>query len=226
MGQQRNSRPGFADQPTARLPVPQPARQKQRQSRSKRGRGTKAIIWLMSLALIAILLVVGFRIASDTVVKPIIADRVEEDVSAGVQSFITQEINALPDVADVPQEIIVSEVELNQRIAQQPDLGPLNDATTEITTDGIEVRMSAYGLSGTYRANVGIVDGMAVIRDGSLSGPLGYVIPVEDLEQLANDAIARSLISSEIQVTEVTLVDGEMILTLESTGARYEIPTG
>ncbi len=78
----------------------------------------------------------------------------------------------------------------------------------------------------TYRAQVGVSEGRVVIHSGSISGMLGYVIPVEDLERAANEAIAASLNSSNIQVTDVTLVDGEMVLTMESTGAGNDIPTG
>jgi hypothetical protein len=186
----------------------------------------KLVIWLMGVVAIAVILVIGFRIASENVIKPMVADRVENDINNGVQSIVGQELAALPISIDQPQEIMISEAELNQRIAEQQDLGPLDEARAEINSDGIAVHMNAYGLSGTYRAQVGVADGRAVIRDGSISGPLGYVIPVEDLERAANQAIATSLSSSEIQVTDVTLVDGEMVLTLESTGAGNDIPTG
>lgn len=186
----------------------------------------RLVIWLIALGAIAVILVAGFQLASDNIIKPIVADRVGEDIDSGVESLVTGQLASMPLAIDQPQEIMVSEAELNQRIAEQQNLGPLDNARAEITSDGIVVHMDAYGLSGTYHAQVGVVDGRAVLQDGSIGGPLGYVIPVGELEQVANEAIARSLSTSEIRVTQVTLVDGEMVLTLESTGAGNDTPTG
>ncbi len=74
-------------------------------------------------------------------------------------------------------------------------------------------------MSGTYRAQVVEVDGAVSIRNGSLSGPLSYVIPVGELERAANEAIIGSLVATSLRVTDVTLAEGEIVLTLEPTGA-------
>ena len=118
-----------------------------------------------------------------------------------------------------PQQYLVSEGELNQRIAEQTDLGPLDGASAEIHADGIVVHLSAYRMSGTYRAQVLRSDGAVSIENGSLSGPLSYVIPVEELERAANEAIIGSLVATSLRVTDVTLAEGEIVLTLEPTGA-------
>ena len=186
----------------------------------------KLVIWLMTVTVIGIVLVVGGMLASETVIKPMVADRVERDLGEGVQTFVNQEIAALPAPVSSPQEYRVTEGELNQRIAAQPDLGPLDDATAEINADGIVVSMSAYRMSGTYRAQVTATDGAVTLQNGSLSGPLSYVIPVDDLERVANEALLSSLVTSNVRVTDVTLVDGEIVLTLEPTGAEDDVPTG
>jgi hypothetical protein len=186
----------------------------------------KLVIWLMSVTVIAIVLVIGAMLASETLVKPLVAERVERELGVGVQSFVDQELAALPAPVDSQQQYLISEAELNQRIAEQPDLGPLDDATTEIHPDGIVVHLSAYRMSGTYRADVTATDGAVRIVNGALSGPLSYVIPVGDLEQVANDGILSSLVASNVRVTDVTLVEGELVLTLEPTGAGHDSPTG
>lgn len=186
----------------------------------------KLVVWLMAVTVIAIVLVIGAMLASETIVKPMVADRVERDLGAGVQSFVDEELDGLASPVDGPQEYHVSEGELNQRIAEQPDLGPLDNATAEIREEGVIIHLSAYRMSGTYRARVTEADGVVRIEDGSLDGPLRYVIPVEDLERVANEAILDSLVASNVQVTDVTLVDGEMVLTLEPTGAGNDLPTG
>lgn len=185
------------------------------------------LVALVGALAVAVILVAGFQLASDRIVKPIVADRVEREIDSGVERFVSGELASMPlPEVDQPQEVMVSEAELNQRIAEQNNLGPLDGARAEINSDGVAVHMDAYGLSGVYRARVGVENGQAVLQDGSISGALGYFIPVDDLENVANEAIARSLSASEIRVADVTLVDGEMVLTLESTGAGNDAPSG
>ncbi|MEZ4521992.1 MAG: hypothetical protein R3A46_10180 [Thermomicrobiales bacterium] len=213
-----------ARQSTDRLP---PVKAKRTKQRSRRGWGMKLVVWLMTVTVIAIVLVIGGMLASEALVKPMVADRVEAELNEGVQTFVNQELTAIPAPAENgPQEYFISEAEINQRIAEQQDLGPLDGATAEINDDGIVVHLEAYRMSGTYRAQVSASNGAITIQDGSLSGPLSYVIPVEELERVANEAILGSLVASNLQVTDVTLVDGEMVLTMESTGAGYGTPNG
>ena len=181
---------------------------------------------MMALIIIGIVLVVGGMLASEAVVKPMVADRIEEDLGESVQAFVDQEIAALPEPVSVPQQYFVSEAEINQRIAQQSDLGPLDDVEVEIHQDGIEIELSAYRMSGTYRAQPAASNGGVTIEDGSFSGPLSYVLPVDELERVANEAILDSLIASNMQISDVTLVEGEIVLTLEPTGAGNDPPSG
>ena len=211
---------GYHEQPTEQLPAVQ-AGQRHPQGRRL---GMKLVIWLMTVVVIAIVLVIGAMVASEAVVKPMVGDRVERDLGTGVESFVDQELASLPASGDAAQQYFVSEAELNQQIEDREDLGPLDGARAEINDDGIVVHLEAYRMSGTYRAQVAAEDGAVTIEDGSLSGPLSYVVPVEDLERVANDAILRSLVASNMQVTDVTLYEGEMALTLEPAGARHDTP--
>lgn len=184
------------------------------------------LIALIGVVALAVIMVAGFQLASDNVIKPLVANRVEPEIDRGVERFVSGQLASMSLPVNAPQEVMVSEAELNRRIAEQGDLGPLDGARAEINSDGVVVHMDAYGLSGAYRAQVGVEGGRAVLQGGSINGPLGYVIPVGDLEEVANEAIARSLDASDIRVTSVTLVDGEMVLTLESTGAGNDAPSG
>ncbi|HLT19744.1 MAG TPA: hypothetical protein VKZ96_09815 [Thermomicrobiales bacterium] len=223
----------YDDQPTARLPAVEPRRQapprRARQAnrpRRRRGIGMTLLIALIGVVALAVIMVAGFQLASDNVIKPLVANRVEPEIDRGVERFVSGQLASMSLPVNAPQEVMVSEAELNRRIAEQGDLGPLDGARAEINSDGVVVHMDAYGLSGAYRAQVGVEGGRAVLQGGSINGPLGYVIPVGDLEEVANEAIARSLDASDIRVTSVTLVDGEMVLTLESTGAGNDAPSG
>ncbi|CAN5698557.1 hypothetical protein BH23CHL2_BH23CHL2_09820 [soil metagenome] len=214
---------GYDEQPTEPLPAFPP----QRRRPERRGRGMKLVVWLMTVVAIAIVLVIGAMLASENIVKPMVGDRIERKLGAGVGSFVDQELAALPEPpANGSQQYLVSEAELNQRIREQQDLGPLDDATAEINDDGIVVHLEAYRMSGTYRAQVEAESGAVKIDDGTLSGPLSFFVPVEDLERAANEAILSSLAASNLQVTGVTLVEGEIVLTLEPTGAGNDIPSG
>jgi hypothetical protein len=184
------------------------------------------LVALVGIVAIAVILVAGFQLTTDKVIKPLVAERVEPEIDRGVERFVTGELASMTLPVDAPQQVMVSEAELNQRIASHEDLGPLDGARAEINADGVAVHMDAYGLSGVYRARVGVENGRAVLQGGSLNGPLGYVVPVGELEAVANEAIARSLDASDIRVTSVTLVDGEMVLTLESSGAGNDAPSG
>jgi hypothetical protein len=194
--------------------------------RRQRSRGKLFAIWLMLLVAIAAALLIGARLASDNIVQPIVADRVEDDLDESVQSIVSTGLASYPLEPGQSEQFSVSEAEINHQIDQQPDLGPLDDASAEITPEGIEVHMRAYGLSGVYKAQIAVNDGLATIQGGGMSGALSYVIPEHDLEQVINQAITDSLNEAGMRVTEATLADGEIVLTLESTGAGNDIPTG
>ena len=192
----------------------------------KGSRATRLLAWLLVLVALCVILLIAGRLASEAVVKPYVANQVEREVSAGVESFVSSEIAGLPLVEDAPQQYIVSERELNQQIADHPDLGPLDDVQAEITETGIVVHLRAYNVSGVYRAGIQVRGGSAVVEGGSMSGALGFIVPVEDLERAANEAIARSLSASGVRVKDVTLADGEIALTLEPSGAENGTPGG
>ena len=194
--------------------------------RPGRSWGKRLVIGLMTVTVIAVALVIGAMVASEALVKPMVAERVERELGSSIQTFVDQELAALPEPVEEPQQYAVSERELNQRIAEQSDLGPLDEASAEINPDGIVVELSAYRMSGTYRAQITEIDGTLRLENGSLSGPLSFAIPVEDLEETANNAILDALVTSNVQITDVTLVDGEIVLTLEPTGAGNDTPSG
>jgi hypothetical protein len=180
----------------------------------------------MLLVGVAAALIFGARIASESIVKPIVAGQVEDDLNESVRTIVGNELAASPIEPGQSEQFTVSEAEINRQIDAQPDLGPLDEARAELSPEGIEVHLRAYGLSGVYRARIAVSDGAATIQGGEMSGPLGFVLPDDELERIINQAIAASLNEAGMQVTQATLADGEIVLTLESTGAGHDIPTG
>ncbi|MEZ4572848.1 MAG: hypothetical protein R2849_21520 [Thermomicrobiales bacterium] len=178
-----------ARQSTDRLP---PVKAKRTKQRSRRGWGMKLVVWLMTVTVIAIVLVIGGMLASEALVKPMVADRVEAELNEGVQTFVNQELTAIPAPAENGPRIF--HLGSGDQPAHRRATGsrPLDGATAEINDDGIVVHLEAYRMSGTYRAQVSASNGAITIQDGSLSGPLSYVIPIEELERVANEAILSS----------------------------------
>ncbi len=158
-------------------------------------------------------LVVLLYLASTWIVQPIVRDATVGDIREGVRTEVRSQI--ADQIGDAPQgEITVSEVEINERIDQRGSFGPLDDVSVRIQPDGIVVDLSAYGVSGNYRANVRSENGTVVLDGGTIDGPLGYVIPESGLASDVNREIAAALSEAGYSIENIVLGNGEMTLTL------------
>ena len=98
----------------------------------------------------------------------------------------------------------------------------LNQATevrrvASVGSSDITIRARfAYGVDGAYRAAITERDGMVVLDDGRLDGPLSYVVPDGELEQAINRELAGALTAAGYRVAGVTLGDGALTLALTS----------
>lgn len=142
-----------------------------------------------------------------------VRDATVGDIRDGVRSEVRSQITE--QIGDASAgDITVSEAEINERIAQRGNLGPLDNVSVRIQPDGIVVDLSAYGVSGNYRADVRGENGTVVIDGGSIDGPLGYVVPEDELTDDINQEIMAALSEAGYSVENVVLGDGEMTLTL------------
>lgn len=158
-------------------------------------------------------LVLAAYLAMTFYVKPMVRDATVADLRDGVSSEVSQQISE--QLAGAPQgEIVISEAEVNERLDATGNLGPLDTVDVSITPGGIEVALGAYGLEGTYQAQVVEENGSVALTSGSLDGPLALVVPDGELEAAVNREIAAAIAAAGYQVEQVALSDGAVTLVL------------
>ena len=151
-------------------------------------------------------------LAREQLVKPYVADQVRSELDSSIQSAVQQSVAEQPQLP-VNEPIVVTEAEINERVAGY-DMGPVDDLAISLTPGGVEVDLSAYGLSGRYRAGVQVEGGRLALVDGSLSGPLSLVVPTGEVEQIAGDALATALRDAGYNIAALELGEGTLALTL------------
>lgn len=178
-----------------------------------RRRLSGCLMALLVLIAISIGVIIALLIATNVFVKPMVADAISSNVGTRIETTVVEQLNV--ELGDLPSgTITISEADINQRISQSGSLGPIDDVSVGISPGGVEAGIQAYGLSGTYSADVHVHDGRIVLSNSDVSGPLQYVVSDGDIERITTDAINRSLAESGYRVEGVTLHDGELVLSL------------
>jgi hypothetical protein len=200
----------YNDIHTAEYSVPVNSRRAVRQPRARRRR----FGCLTALAALALLLVAGLVAAlalGNLVVKPYVRDSARDNLQTGVQSEVARQLST--QVGDLPEgQVTITDADVNQRIAQNGDLGPIDDVSVAFTPGGVDVSLRAYGLNGSYHATPRVVDGSLRLEGGALDGALSYVVPASDLESIVNDELAASLRDAGYTVNDITLEQGQIVL--------------
>jgi hypothetical protein len=169
-----------------------------------------------ALALLVVVAAGAGVLLLNTMVKPMVGDAAVGNLRDSMRSELQSQISAgIPDVA--AGEVTVTDREINDRIAKRGNLGPVDDVAVHITPDGLVVDLHAYGMSGTYRADVVQQDGSLILVRDTLDGPLSWVVPDDDLAQTINTELANALSAAGYRVDAVTLGDGEMTVQLTGT---------
>jgi len=115
------------------------------------------------------------------------------------------------------RQVVVTAQELNERVAEhREEIKPLDRARIDITSTGVRVDLSAYGLSGTYQGRVIVVDGVPLVTGGKIDGVLGWFVSPDELEAALNREIESTVAQQGIQVAQVELQPGRLIFTLKS----------
>jgi hypothetical protein len=165
------------------------------------------------VSIVVVALLVAALLASSYIVKPMVRDAAVSDLRSGVRDEVNAQIAT--QIVDAPEgEIVITDDEINQRLAASGDLGPIDDVQITITPDAITVDLSAYGLSGTYQSVVRAENGTVILDGGSLDGPLGYVIPNDELAEATNAEIAAALSAAGYRVESATMQEGAIALTV------------
>lgn len=175
--------------------------------------GFRCLTVLAALLVVVLLAVIALILAANLLIKPRIEDAVADNVGSGIETAVSEQVSA--SIPDVPAgEITITEADINQRIAAQNNLGPVSNLNVGITPDGVEADLDAYGLSGSYSADVAAENGQIQLTNSDVSGPLQYLVPEGQIEQIAADAINRALAGAGYRVEGVTLQDGALVLSL------------
>lgn len=180
---------------------------------ARRAGGVSCLTVLALLLVLAIVLVIAAILATNLYVRPRVEQALSTNVGGGIETVVSEQISN--ELADLPAgEITLTEADINQRIAEQGNLGPVDDLNVTIVPNGFEANLSAYGLDGGFSSDVSAADGQIQLSNSSISGPLQYLVSTDDVERIAAGAINRSLAESGYRVEAVTLQDGELLLTL------------
>jgi hypothetical protein len=198
---------------TATAPFAAPALPAGRSARRPRPRRARPFGCLTALALLLVAGLAGALALGNFVVKPYVRDAARDHLTTGVQSEVARQLST--QVGDLPDgQVTLTDADVNQRIQQTGDLGPLDDVSVAFTPSGIEVSLRAYGLNGSYHATPRVVDGSLRLEGGALDGALGYVVPAGDLERIVNDELAAALSNAGYTVHDITLGQGQIVLAV------------
>ncbi|HUG13916.1 MAG TPA: hypothetical protein VMM78_02765 [Thermomicrobiales bacterium] len=181
-----------------------------------RRRGSSRSGCLLAFGIASILLVGGLLallLAATMIVQPMIRDAAVAEIGGGVRDEVTRQIDT--QIGDaLSGDVVISEDDINEQLAGNVDLGPITDVTVQITPEGLIVRLRAYGVDGSYRAQVLDQDGSVVITGSPMEGPLAYMLSDRDLEEAVNDALAAAISDAGYYVEQVAVAEGAITLTL------------
>lgn len=149
------------------------------------------------------------------VVQPWVGDLAINGIRDGIREAVHDRI-ATEVGLDSSGEVTITDQEITDRLQSRGNLGPIDDIQVHITPDGLTVDLSAYGVSGTYRAAVVEQDGSLALTNGHLDGALAYALPEGELESGINRELAAALAAGGYRVDDVTLGDGALTLALTS----------
>lgn len=177
------------------------------------------LVALGIVATTAAVAVVVFLVASNLWIKPMVRDAAAEEIRAGVGQEVADQIATHASQSaeagePVAGEITITEAEINERIDATGDLGPFDDVSVDLDDGGVTVKLRAYGVSGTYDADVRAENGTLVLAGGDIDGPLGLLAPTSDLEQAVNEEIAASLLDAGYRVDAVSVLDGALVVVV------------
>jgi hypothetical protein len=107
---------------------------------------------------------------------------------------------------------ILSQDELNRRIAESGgQVGSASDVRIDLDYDQVTIRFRAFGIPGTYRANVVAVDGQAVVTNSSMSGPLRFFVSASDIDAMLNAELRQAARDEAVSVESVQVQPGRLV---------------
>ena len=200
--------------------VPPARKRPRREPRSYRrgvGPGSRAIGGLIAFLIVTIVIIAAASLlgAGDN------ASRLTEGISdqaRGLVGYHTDDDEpavAIPPAPAEPQgeqTWVLTEQELNQRVANRQDaFGPANDVRVELQDGTVLIRFRAYGVNGTYHGSLTTRDGVPVVADSRIDGPIGWVASSSDIDQMLNEEMASVVHEQQVSVESVHVRPGEVV---------------
>jgi hypothetical protein len=146
-------------------------------------------------------------------------------ITDGVSGAISQMIDGtagdspsidVPAVTEPPagdQVWIVTEYDLNQRIARREgSFGPVNDVRVELNEGTVSLHFHAYGVNGTYHGSLTARDGVPVVAESRIDGPLGWFVSSGEIDEVLNEEMAAIAAEQRISVESVRVQPGQVVL--------------
>jgi hypothetical protein len=184
--------------------------------------GSKAIGGMFAL-LILIIAIIGAASLFSTIERPEsftsdIGERVGNVFGLGGSDQPSVEVPQPPSEPAGETTWVLTEDELNQRIsARAGSFGPASNVRVELNEGIVTVRFRAYGVNGTYHGSLTTQDGVPVIADSTIDGPIGWVVGSSEIDAILNEEIANAVSEQNIFVDSVHVQPGQVVFGI--TGA-------
>lgn len=197
----------------------QPRRPVPRTYRRSSAPGSRAIGGLIALLIITIVIIAGAALLGS-----IDTGSLRDDVANQARQAVgldggSGEPNEPPvDVPQSPPEPageqtwILTQEELNRRIANRAGaFGPAEDVSVELGEGTVSVGFRAYGVDGTYHGSLTTQNGVPIVADSTIDGPLGWVVDAGEIDQVLNEEMASAAREREVSVESVRVRPGEVV---------------
>jgi caffeoyl-CoA O-methyltransferase len=186
------------------------------------GPGNRAVGGLIAIMIIIIVVVSGAALLGSGDTTERISDGVS-DTFSGLVGGGTNDGRPDVEVPETPAEPqgdqtwVLTEEELNQRIARNPDaFSPAEDVSIELGEGTVTVHFRAYGVNGTYHGTLTTSDGVPVVADSTIDGALGWVVSSSQIDDVLNQEMASAVAEQQVSVESVHVRPGQMIFGISS----------
>lgn len=201
------------------------SRQSPRAYRRSSAPGSRAIGGMIALLIITIVIIAGAAFLGTVDTGSLtdgVADQARQvvglDEGNGGDAGSNDASEPPVDVPEAPAEPageqtwILTQEELNQRIANRADaFGPAEDVSVELGEGTVSVGFSAYGVPGTYHGSLTTQDGVPVVADSTIDGPIGWVVDSGEIDQVLNEEMAAAASERQVSVESVQVRPGEVV---------------
>lgn len=211
---------GAAPAGHGRVPERQARRPVQRTYRRSSAPGSRAIGGLVALLIITLVIIAGAAFLGSIDTSSItddVANQARQVVGLDEGDSDSDEPPvAVPEQPTEPageQTWVLTQEELNRRIANRADsFGPAEDISVQVDDGTVSVSFHAYGVPGTYHGSLTTRDGVPVVADSTIDGPISWVVDSNEIDQILNEEMASAARERQVSVESVHVRPGEVVM--------------